>query len=85
MWLRGKTAVFAALGVLALVPAAGFGQVGPAAPPAGETAPDAGNARPEVPDANPLPPVIPVPPNAAPGMGMGGRDCESERSPGIGV
>jgi hypothetical protein len=37
MWLRGKTAVFAALGVLALVPAAGFGQAGPAAPPAGET------------------------------------------------
>jgi hypothetical protein len=85
MWLRGKTAVFAALGVLALVPAAGFGQAGPAAPPAGETAPDAGIARPEVPEASPLPPVIPVPPNAAPGMGMGGRDCESERAPGIGV
>ena len=85
MWLRGKTAVFAALGVLALVPAAGPTWPKPAAPPAGETAPDAGNARPEVPEPNPLPPVISAPPNAAPGMGMGGRDCESERSPGIGV
>jgi hypothetical protein len=85
MWLRGKTAVFAAFGLLALTPTAGLGQARPTAPPAGEAAPDAGNARPEAPEPNPLPPVMPRSPNAAPDMGMGGRDCESERAPGIGV
>jgi hypothetical protein len=85
MRLRGKAAVLAVFGVLALMPAAGFGQAGPTTPPAGEALPDAGTVGPDVPEGRPTPPVLSVPPGVPPGMGLGGRDCESERAPGVGV
>ena len=82
MWLRGEDVV-AALGVLALVPAAGFGRRGPRRRRPGSRA-DAGNARPEVPRQTRF--RLSFRCLRTPhGMGMGGRDCESERSPGIGV
>ena len=87
MWLRGKIAVLAAFVALTLAPAAGYGQAGPTPPPPRETAPDAGTVAPDVPEGRPRPRVLPVPPDVLPPAvpGMGGRDCESERAPGIGV
>jgi hypothetical protein len=88
MGRRGRLAVIAAFGLLALAPAAGFGQAGPAAPPAGEAAPDTAPVAP-APEGGPLPRVLPAPPGVLPlgefGPGIGGRDCESEQSPGTGV
>ena len=84
-----RTAVAAAIVALCLTPAASFGQAGPVAPPAGEAAPDAGTGDPGAPEDGPPARIIPLPPDVLPpgdfGPGMGGRDCEHERSPGIGV
>jgi hypothetical protein len=97
MGVLERTAVAAAFMAFCVAPAASFGQAGPAAPPAGEAAPDAGTGEPGAPEDGPparvvpLPParVVPLPPDVLPpgdfGPGMGGRDCEHERSPGIGV
>lgn len=82
VWLRGKAAVLAAFGALSLTAAPGFGQEEPTTPP---PRPDAGTVTPVVPDGGPTPPVLSLPPGNAPGMGLGGRDCESERAPGVGV
>ena len=84
-----RTAVAVALAALCVAPVASFGQAGPTAPPAGEAAPDAGTGGPGASDGGPPARVIPLPPDVPPrgefGPGMGGRDCEHERSPGIGV
>ena len=89
MGVLEKTAVAAAIAALCLAPAASFGQAGPGAPPAGEAAPNTGAGDPGVPEGPPPAPVLPVPPRVLPrgefSPGMGGRDCEHERSPGIGV
>ena len=89
MWRRDRLAVIAAFGLLALAPAAGFGQAAPATPPAGDSAPNAAPAAPDATEGGPLPRVLPTPPDVLPpaefGPGIGGRDCESERAPGIGV
>jgi hypothetical protein len=82
-----RTAVLAAI-VLGMAPAAGFGQAGPAVPPV-EQGPDAGSGGPAVPEGQAPAPVYPLPPDVLPSpdapLGTGGRDCEHERSPGIGV
>jgi len=87
MGALGRTAMLAGI-VVAMAPAAGFGQAGPAVPPA-EQGPDAGGGGPAQPEGQPPVPGPPLPPDALPGPdfapGMGGRDCEHERSPGIGV
>ena len=84
-----KAAVLAAIGVLGMAPAASFAQAGPAAPPAQEPGPDAGAGDPAVPEGQPPRPSFrcrPAPCRAPPPVpGMGGRDCEHERSPGTGV
>ena len=89
MGTLGRAAVLAAIGVLGMAPAASFGQAAPAAPPAAAPGPDAGAGDPAVPEGQPPAPVLPVPPRALPrsdpAPGMGGRDCEHERSPGTGV
>ena len=87
MWLRAKIAVLAAFVALTLAPTAGYGQAGSTAPLPRETAPDAGTVEPDVPEGRPRPRVLPLPPDVSPPAvpGMGGRDCESERAPGIGV
>ncbi len=85
MGLQRTTVALAVFGALTLAPAAGFGQEGPAAPPAGEAAPDTGTVGPNDPEGRPPPPVPSAPPVVPPGMGLGGRDCESERAPGVGV
>jgi hypothetical protein len=90
MGMRARTAVLAAIAALAVAPAAGYGQAAPAAPPAGEEQrPEAGGADPGVPAETPPARIIPLPPDVLPGgeagPGRGGRDCEHERSPGIGV
>jgi hypothetical protein len=81
MGVLGRMAALVAVGAVCITPAAAFAQAAPT-PPAGEQPPGA-------PGAGPLPPVPPAPPDAPPRTdsipGAGGRDCEHERSPGIGV
>jgi len=84
-----KMAVAAGIAAFCVAPAASFGQAGPAAPPTVEQGPDAGAGDPAAPESRPLPRVLPTPPGVQPptdfGPSMGGRDCEHERAPGIGV
>ena len=82
-----RLSALAAVGMLVLAPGAGFAQEEPAVPPTGEAAPDAGTATPEAPERAPLPRVLPTPPIVLPpaGPSIGGRDCESERSPSVGT
>ena len=89
MGALARTAVLVAIGVICVAPAASFGQAGAAPPPAQEQAPDPGAGDPGVPEEGPPARIIPLPPDVLPrpdfAPGMGGRDCEHERSPGIGV
>jgi hypothetical protein len=81
-----RTAVVAAIAALCVAPAASFGQT---APPAGQAAPDAGAGGPGSPGGQPPVRILPLPPEVLPrggsGPGMGGGDCEHERSPATGV
>jgi hypothetical protein len=87
MSLDVRLLAIAAVAMLALAPGAGFAQAEPAVPPVGEAAPDAGTATPQTPEQAPLPRVLPTPPIVLPpaGPSIGGRDCESERSPSVGT
>jgi hypothetical protein len=81
--------VLVAVGALAAMPGAGFGQAGPVVPPAEDRAPEAGSGEPSAPEARPPSPDLPVPPGVeprpVPAPGMGGRDCEHERAPELNV
>jgi hypothetical protein len=84
MGMIERAAAAAAIAALCVAPAASFGQTAPAAPPAGQAAPDTGT-----PGGQPPVRILPLPPDVLPrggsGPGMGGGDCEHERSPATGV
>ena len=84
VWLRSTATALAAFVALTLTAEPGFGQEAPAPPP-GEAAPDARAVEPGLPEGRPPQPDLSAPPVLPSGMGFGGRDCESERAPGLGV
>jgi hypothetical protein len=89
MGMIKRTAAAAAIAALCVAPATSFGQTAPAAPPAGQAAPDAGAGGQGAPGGQPPVRILPLPPEVLPrggsGPGMGGGDCEHERSPATGV